>query len=90
MFPCRPPDKRKPVLLVCVHRCEGQAAVFEFGEAAEQVFYMFFVVVASDDAFGEFEDTVFAVLVFEFFVARYVAFVGVEQEVVDVEYSAGA
>ena len=86
----RPPDEIEAVRRVAVHRCEGQAAVFEFGEAAEQFFYMFFVVVAADDAFVEFEDAVFAVLVFEFFVARYVAFVGVEQEVVDVEDSAGA
>lgn len=86
----RTPNEIEAVRRVAVHRCEGQAAVFEFGEAAEKRFDPFFVVVAADGAFREFEDAVFAVFVFEFFVARYVTFVGVEQEVVDVEYSVGA
>ena len=83
-------DEIEAVRRMPVHRCEGQAAVFEFFEGAEKRFDPFFVVVAADGALGEFEDAVFAVFVFEFFVARPVAFVGVEQEVVDVEDSAGA
>ena len=86
----RPPDEIEAVRLMAVHRCEGQAAVFEFFKGAEKCFDPFFVVVAADGAFREFEDAVFAVFIFEFFVARPVALVCVEQEVVDVEDSAGA
>lgn len=56
----------------------------------QEFLYPALVVVAAYRAFRKFEYAVRAVLVFEFFVARRVALVGVQKEVIYVKYAAGA